>query len=403
MTTKKPDRISFTKKALTAIRRPPEGERRFVRDKLVPSLAVQVTATGAITFYRCGRVDGTPKRIKLGTFPAMTVEQARTAAAVVNGDIAKGLDPQAAERTRRGEMTFGALFAYYMEHHAKHHKKTWQGDQWQYDKYLSAWKNRQLSLITRTDVQSLHARIGRAHGHYTANRVLALVHAVFNKGVDAGWDKPNPAHRVKKFKEQSRERFLGTDELPRFFDSLAKEPNETLRDFFVVALLTGARRANVQAMKWADVNLDTALWRIPTTKSGDAVTVPLMPQLVNLLTARRDAANGSPFVFPSRAAAGHIVEPKSAWKRICQRANLADLRIHDLRRTLGSWQAAGGASLPIIGKSLGHRNTATTQVYARLTMTPVRESVERAGAAILTAGRLIATTAEPTTGKRHAR
>jgi integrase len=63
------------------------------------------------------------------------------------------------------------------------------------------------------------------------------------------------------------------------------------------------------------------------------------------------------------------------------------LRIHDLRRTLGSWQAALGTSLPIIGKSLGHQSLEATQIYSRLELDPVRQSVERAGAALLAAGR----------------
>jgi integrase len=54
------------------------------------------------------------------------------------------------------------------------------------------------------------------------------------------------------------------------------------------------------------------------------------------------------------------------------------VRLHDLRRTFGSWQAANGSSELLIGKSLGHRNTRSTAVYARLTLEPVRQSVERA-------------------------
>ena len=59
--------------------------------------------------------------------------------------------------------------------------------------------------------------------------------------------------------------------------------------------------------------------------------------------------------------------------------------MHDLRRTLGSWQAAGGTSLLIIGKSLGHRSESATRIYARLATDPVRESVEKATAAMIDA------------------
>jgi integrase len=79
------------------------------------------------------------------------------------------------------------------------------------------------------------------------------------------------------------------------------------------------------------------------------------------------------------------MEPKTAWKRILTRAGIQDLRIHDLRRTLGSWQAATGASLPIIGKSLGHKSLGATQIYARLNLDPVRESLNKATDALLQA------------------
>jgi integrase len=62
-----------------------------------------------------------------------------------------------------------------------------------------------------------------------------------------------------------------------------------------------------------------------------------------------------------------------------------DLRIHDLRRTLGSWQAKTGASLAIIGKSLNHKNQNTTAIYARLDLDPVRDSVNAATSAMMAA------------------
>jgi len=83
-----------------------------------------------------------------------------------------------------------------------------------------------------------------------------------------------------------------------------------------------------------------------------------------------------------------LAEPKKAWKRVLASASIDDLRIHDLRRTLGSWQAKTGASLVIIGKSLNHRNQNTTAIYARLDLDPVRDSVNTATSAIMAAAGL---------------
>jgi len=139
-------------------------------------------------------------------------------------------------------------------------------------------------------------------------------------------------------------------------------------------------------MTWAEVNLERATWTIPETKAGHPQTVALVPEAVTILSRRRAGAGASPFVFASWGGTGHYQEPKSAWKRILKNAGITDLHLHDLRRTLGSWQAAQGASLSIIGKSLGHRNVSTTAIYSRLNLDPVRRSVEQATRAMLVAG-----------------
>jgi integrase len=121
-------------------------------------------------------------------------------------------------------------------------------------------------------------------------------------------------------------------------------------------------------------------------KAGETIVVPLSPPAIEILRDRLATANGSPWVFPSKGRTGHLTEPKSAWKRIIDRAGLSDVRLHDLRRTLGSWMTMGGASLPIVGKMLGHRQPATTAIYARLQVDPVRKSVNAATEAMLAAG-----------------
>jgi len=139
-------------------------------------------------------------------------------------------------------MTFGRLFDEYIERHAKAHKKTWQCDIDHFNRYLSMWSKSKLSTLTRTHIQKLHHLIGIEHGNYAANRLLALISTVFNKAREFGlYECANPAHGIKKYRERSRERFLQSDELPRFFKALSDEPNDILRDYVLLSLLTGAR------------------------------------------------------------------------------------------------------------------------------------------------------------------
>jgi len=377
-------KLNFTKTSLARLRPSTTGKRTYYYDRKVRGLALAVTPAGTKTFLLYRKIGGRPERITIGRFPDLSVEQARGAASTLNGQIALGINPQERRRALHAETTLGSLFEQYLERHAKVHKRSWMGDQDQFLRFLSRWRNRKLSSIRKVDIETVLAKVGRENGHYAANRLLALLHFMFKKGIEWGWDRPNPAHGIRKFKEKSRTRFIEADEMPRFFAALAEEGNETVRDYVLVSLLTGARRANVQSMRWDQINFERATWTIPVTKSGDPHTVPLAPEAVRILQAR-NSASGNEWVFPGRGRTGHIVEPKSAWRRILERAGIEDLRLHDLRRTLGSWQAATGANLSIIGRTLDHKSVTTTAIYARLNLDPVRQSVNTATAAILSA------------------
>ncbi|MBU6429020.1 MAG: site-specific integrase, partial [Cyanobacteria bacterium REEB65] len=219
---------------------------------------------------------------------------------------------------------------------------------------------------------------------YVANRVIVLVKCIFNAAIkDERFDGANPAVGIEMNREVSREVRLLPSQLGTFLAAIEAYSDETLRDFFVLCLLTGQRRANVQAMRWADVHLEDRLWIVPETKNGRPQNVPLLDAEVAILERRKQGAK-SPWVFPSHSKTGHLVEPKAAWRTILEKAGLrqGDLRIHDLRRTLGSLMGDAGVSLPTIGKTLGHMSQLTTAIYARLCLDPVREAKEKAHAAI---------------------
>jgi len=380
-------KINFTKANISALPLPPAGKRETFHDLKTNGLQIRTTSGGVKTFsvFRWVKGSRRPERVTLGRFPDISIEKARTMAAEINATIAKGDNPADAMRKFRGEPTLRDLFSDYLERHAKVHKKSWMEDQRQFDRYMKKFSGRKLSSFQPSDFQRLHHKIGEENGNYAANRLLSLLRAMFNRAKEWGeWNKDNPTRGIKKFKEKSRDRFIQSDELPKFFQALQEEENEAMRDYFFISLLTGARRANVLSMRWADINFERKEWRIEETKTGDSQTIPLTKEVADILKERKKQTD-SIFVFPGSGKSGHMVEPKSGWRRILNRAGLKDLRIHDLRRTLGSWQAASGSSLSIIGKSLNHKNASTTAIYARLDIDPVRKSVETANKAILKA------------------
>ncbi len=382
------NRLNFTKESLGTLSLPNPGERAVYLDTKTTGLQVRVTSAGIKTFSVFRRIKGgQPERVTLGRFPGMTVEQARKLAARINAEIGEGSNPAEVKRAHKGEPTLAEFFREYAERHGRK-KRSWMADEQRFRAYLEKpLGNRKLSSITREMIGRILSDMekdGKANA--TINNARALASGIFGKAIEWSYLSENPIRGIKTRKAVKRDRFLQADELPRFFAALAEERNDTIRDYLLLALLTGARRANVLAMRWAEVNLAEGLWRIPRTKNDDPQNVTLSPEAIAILGARKDAAeDGAVYVFPGSGASGHLVEPKKGWERVLERAGISDLRIHDLRRTLGSWQAKMGASLAIIGKSLNHKSHQSTAIYARLDLDPVRQSVNAATAAMLEA------------------
>jgi len=384
-------KINFTKAKIESLPLPEKGWKYYY-DLKVQGLGIGIGSTGKRSFILYRKISGIPERITLGRYPDLTIEQARGKAAEINSAIAKGSNPARIKRGEKAELTFNDLFAEYLERHSKPNKRTWGEDISKFDTYLAKpLGKKRLSTIDRASIAAIHSAITKEGYAPTANRVKALISSIFGWGISAGLCQTNPALGIRLNREYSRDRFIQRDEFPKFFQALANEPNDTIRDYIVISLLTGARKANVLSMQWSDVSLKRGEWRIKKTKNGTPQTVTLSPEVLALLRNRirnRKPSEPTTFVFPSNGSSGHLIEPKRGWNRILERAGINDLRIHDLRRTLGSWQAKTGASLVTIGRSLNHKDPSTTAIYARLDLDPVRESVNTATSAMMEAAGL---------------
>ncbi len=363
----------LTKRRIDEVACPEKGQR-FLRDILLPGFAVRLTRTQK-SFVLEKRIHGRVRRIAIGPFGPITVDEARKRAEEMIGRIAKGEDPAQDQLNRRREMTFGELKDLYLERHARPRKRSVKNDESMFKTHLDDWKNRKLSAIPRSEVARLHAEIGKKKP-YAANRLMALIRKMFNLARVWGvFNGDNPATGIDLFREKSRDRFVQPNELPGLMKAIAQESNVFIQGAFLVAIMTGARIGEVRSMRWKDVDLDQGIWRLPQTKAGRSHTIPLPKPLLSSLK-KLPRYEASPWVFPGETKEGHIGGMKKAWGRIQEGAELSDVRIHDLRRTLGSWLVASGVSLALIGKVLNHSEPKTTQIYARLDIEPVRVALE---------------------------
>ncbi len=375
--------FKFTKRGIESLPFTIKGFRSHA-DPETRGLAVRVGTTAKV-FYLVRKVAGRTEFIKIGPFPDVTVEQARKRAAELNADIAKGVNPAKLRREDKAEMTLATFWPEYMERYSRIRKKprTVLEDERTFQNYLAPLASKKLSKIGKTDCQRLHHDIAVRTSGATANRALAVLSAALGVAADWGYlTGDNPARAVKRFKEKARDRFIQADEMPRFWQAMLDEPNRDFADLFMLALLTGARRSNLLAMRWDEISVARAEWRIPDPKNGEPLTIPLIPEAARLLESRQEMYGGE-WVFPGRGDTPHLTEPKAAWKRICERAGLENLRLHDLRRTLGSSMAAAGVNTITTARTMGHKTLTMALRYQQLGTDPRRAAIEAGAGAIL--------------------
>lgn len=361
------------------------SKRYEVKDSKSPGLRLVVYPSGVKTFVLLKRVNGQQRRIKIGPFPDITIEMARKKAAELRGLIATGKDPEEEKRTLRQDITFKELYQKYYDEHALRFTKDPLANKKMMEFHIfPAIGNKKCLGITKDIIRKLHTDMGENRGKGTANRVMGIVSAVFNHGIKHDYfNSINPCVGLTKFTAHSRDRFLNTEELKKFFAAVEKE-EALFRDFFLMLLYTGARKSNVLAIKWSDIDFDLCRWRIAEsdTKNKEVNIVILSKPALDILERRKAAMKGSKevssFVFPGTGIKGHLDDPKRAFERIRKRMGAEDFRMHDLRRTLGSYMAINGASLPVIGKALNHKSQVSTAIYARLSQQPVEDAVNLA-------------------------
>ena len=377
------NKLNFTKDVLTKL--VPANKRYDVEDSKTPGLRLTVFPTGIKTFYLLKLIDGKSERIKLARLDDISIDLARKRATELKAQIVLGNNPRLEKEKKQSELKFVDLFNLYYSQHLLKSRKRAEDYRKLYDRQLHpAFGNKRLSEFTRSFVKKLHSDTSEIRGKTAANKTIAIISSSFNFGIaNEYWNGANPCSHIKLFKPNKRDRFLSREELPAFFKALQKEES-LFRDYFEVLLLTGARKMTVLSMRWDEIHFDIKQWRRDEKKSknNEINIMHLTDRVVEILQHRKkeneQSSRPSQFVFPGSGACGHLVDPKKAFRRIKKSMGVKNIRIHDLRRTLGSYMAISGASLPIIGKALNHKSYVSTEIYARLSSDPIREAINKA-------------------------
>lgn len=379
--------LNFTKESITKIEIPQSGSVTY-KDSKERGLILIAGYGGSKVFYLYKSIDGRPTRIKIAPFPDFSVLEARVKIAELKNMIARGINPAKEKRHLKAELTFGQLVVKYLNEHAKVKNKSWQSYEYDMQKYAGSLYNRKISTITRDDIQQLfnsitekavkrHANIT---GKYAANTFLAKIRAIFNRAIEWELLAKNPTKGITGYKKHDRKRYITPQEVPQFLQALADEQNREIRDIILLYLFTGVRKNCLLSACWDEINLNEGTWSIPATKSknSEPQLIYLAKYALRILRNRKEIASDGSWVFPSsRSSSGHRVEIKEAWSAILKRANLQDIRIHDLRRTFASWLSQDGTCINKIGQALNHDSLESTRKYSWLSTVNIKHQVDR--------------------------
>jgi integrase len=357
-------RIRFTRKVIDALPPCPADhggkEVEYTSEEAPPGLRLVVTKRGMKSWlfrYVMPRASGPgiKRAIKIGVYPGIDPVDASRISLELRAQIAQGIDPQEAKQEEEREITLDEFFQTEYWPNAKHLRSA--GD------VESRWRlhlrpvfgHLRFKELKTADIIRFHDAKKAELCAATANRLLQLLKRVQNVAQMLDYCDRNPCRGIRMHAEQNiRTRTLAGSELKRFLAALEEEPNRVAADFFLFAIATGARREECLGLTTAELFLEEGVWRLPVhrAKSGKSRVIPLN-EIARQVLERRLASSNSEYVFPGTRG-GHLVSPEKAWKRVLKCAGIADLKIHDLRRSAATLILNEGGSMTQAGNLLGH-------------------------------------------------
>lgn len=329
------------------------GVRYF--DTVLDSFGIRVYPSGKKTFFIMYGPQGRRRQFTIGDWGVLTLKEARKRARKELVKVLDDRDPKAEKEEKRGRQTFNEWAdTYYrvVSCTRKHPRED--------RRYLGiakkAFGNKLLEEITPTDVQEVFDK--RKDKPAVANRQLATIRACLNEACRKGFIFTNPAAKIQTLSPlEPRRRVLSDDEYKRLQKAVADLPNVFNRMAFLIMMETGTRMSEVLNAEWSHIDFDRGVWHIPRPKSGIPQSLPLTSSLQKSL---EQMPRPGKYIIAGKDPDKPRYDLKSVWKRILKKAELSDVRIHDIRRTVGK-QIALKHGLLAATKVLRHSDPRVTE------------------------------------------
>ncbi len=351
----------------------PADKRLEVTDTKIPGLTLRVTPAGKKTFSFAYRMPGnkTKQRVQIGTYPAVSIKDARDKAIEIMADIRKNIDPSNQIRKLKKEPLVKDLVQEFYDRELASKKSGAEMYRLLSRELVPELGNRKVSSITRRDVVKLLDKIRDRGSPITANRLHGRLSRMFNFACERGILDASPIVRLRKTPEQPRERVLNDDEIKNFWTRITTVGLHPLTSIALRLILTTAQRpGEVSNMCWNEIDLDARLWTIPAEKSknGRAHTVPLNSMSVELLSEANKYTVKGTYVFssPAQIQSKKPIEVRTLSKSISRKYYLLGIQKfvpHDLRRTARTKFAELSINDVVAERILNHSLQGIARVY----------------------------------------
>jgi integrase len=338
----------------------PGPKRLDVWDTVLQCFGLRISPTGRKAWFVIVRLDGRQKRITIGTYPAVSLAEARTEARKIIRDAQLGVFN---DSNRCSALTLGGTVPLFIQLYAKPKNRGWKESERLLEKFQPLF-TKPLIDITRGDIVRILDEIVVSGTPYRANRALAALKKLMSWALDRGMIDVNPVAGLKPpHKEQARERVLSDAELGCVMAAATAEAYP-FGDATKLLILTGQRRGEVAEMRWSEVDLERMIWTIPSprSKNGLAHAVPLSDAAVKVIRSLpRFLASDFLFTTTGQAPISGFGRAKD---RLDAAVGTADWRTHDLRRTVATGMARIGVAPYVVEKVLNHKSGIISGVAA---------------------------------------
>ena len=314
--------------------------------------------------------DGTRKRYTLGSYPALSLKEARSAHNQLKAKIESGKDPSLEKKNEqllaRDGLTFKDIGSLYMRRHAeiKLRPKTISEYQNQLDKDIYPYIGHRRvdnGELTKRDLLTCIDKVLDRGSPVKANRIAALLKAIFNWAGEEDYIKDNPSFGIRKRStETPRSRVLNDDEITLFWNHFgSKGVTQSVAIAAKLQLVLGHRTSEITQQKKSNINLATneAYWMIDETKNRLSHKLALPDLAVELIKRALDLSGESEYLFPSPHNRFKPIGQHVVTKAIYRRHNALGFHFtsHDLRRTMNTRLAAMGISSEMRKRILNHK------------------------------------------------